>query len=100
MQREMEHKKLLLDRLMERKKTIFLNKARGIHAETEYIANRYDRREPVLKVLPEVANPGIEDWNKHVDCLYDELFLVGGHVAHEPDQEATGCDCFRNPTEY
>jgi hypothetical protein len=96
----MEQKKLALDRLIERKKTIFMHKARAIRAETENIADRYGRREPVLKVSPQVANPGIEDWDKHVDCLYDELFTVGASVGREPNQEPKGCDCFRNPSEY
>ena len=96
----MEEKKMLLDRLIERKKTIFLCKAKDIRNETEYITGRYGCREPVLKVSPEVANPGIKEWDNHVDCLYDELFLVGGLVSHIPEQKATGCDCFRNPTEY
>ena len=72
-ERDIEHERLLLDRLKMRKASIIESKARYILRHTGF--------------TPKIE--GDQEWEEYIDSLYDE---VCGH-----DEEATGCDCFRNP---
>ena len=72
-ERDIEHERLLLDRLKMRKASIFESKARYILRHTS--------------LTPKMEED--QEWEEYIDSLYDEDC---GH-----DEEATGCDCFRNP---